>query len=98
MLVELEAAGLDLGWVLTGAPGASASLAALSGTPELASVARVLADDLRQVRRLDQMTCSGYRSERVPAPGRRPRGAMTGVGRGPTWAGSLPSWRARRFQ
>ncbi|XYH98446.1 hypothetical protein ACMHYB_01390 [Sorangium sp. So ce1128] len=53
VLAELEAAGLDFGSVLTGAPGAPASLAALSRTPELASVARVLADDLRQVQRAD---------------------------------------------
>lgn len=59
MLAELEVAGLDFGSVLTGASGAPASLAALSRTPELASVAGVLADDLRQVQRLDQMTCSG---------------------------------------
>ncbi|WP_437834308.1 hypothetical protein [Sorangium sp. So ce1153] len=64
MLAELEAAGLDFGSVLTGsvltgASGAPASLDALSRTPELASVAGVLADDLRQVQRLDQMTCSG---------------------------------------
>ncbi|WP_437859573.1 hypothetical protein [Sorangium sp. So ce363] len=52
-LAGLEAAGLDFGSVLTGAPRAPASLAALSRTAELASVARVLADDLRQVQRAD---------------------------------------------
>ncbi|WP_437530968.1 hypothetical protein WME79_00745 [Sorangium sp. So ce726] len=52
-LAELEAAGLDFGSVLTGAPRAPASLAALSRTAELASIARVLADDLRQVQRAD---------------------------------------------
>ncbi|WP_437548665.1 hypothetical protein WME97_00830 [Sorangium sp. So ce367] len=49
VLAELEAAGLDFGTVLTGAPRAPASLSALSRTAELGSIARVLADDLRQV-------------------------------------------------
>ncbi|KYF91074.1 hypothetical protein BE20_15835, partial [Sorangium cellulosum] len=53
VLAELEAAGLDFGAVLTGAPRASAALSALSRTPELASVAGVLAEDLRQVQRAD---------------------------------------------
>ncbi|WP_437288277.1 hypothetical protein [Sorangium sp. So ce406] len=52
-LAALEAAGLDFGSVLTGAPRAPASLAALSRTAELASVARVLSEDLRQVQRAD---------------------------------------------
>ncbi|WP_437724807.1 hypothetical protein [Sorangium sp. So ce861] len=52
-LAELEAAGLDFGSVLTGAPRAPAALSALSRTPELASVAGVLAEDLRQVQRAD---------------------------------------------
>ncbi|WP_437279109.1 hypothetical protein WME90_00710 [Sorangium sp. So ce375] len=53
VLAELEAAGLDFGSVLTGAPRAPAALSALSRTAELASIARVLADDLRQVQRAD---------------------------------------------
>ncbi|WP_437953453.1 hypothetical protein WME98_24305 [Sorangium sp. So ce296] len=52
-LAELEAAGLDFGAVLTGAPRAPVALSALSRTPELASVAGVLAEDLRQVQRAD---------------------------------------------
>ncbi|WP_437983854.1 hypothetical protein [Sorangium sp. So ce117] len=53
VLAELEAAGLDFGSVLTGAPRAPASLSALSRTAELGSIARVLADDLRHVQRAD---------------------------------------------
>ncbi|WP_437570847.1 hypothetical protein [Sorangium sp. So ce542] len=53
VLAELEAAGLDFGAVLTGAPRAPTALSALSRTPELASVAGVLAEDLRQVQRAD---------------------------------------------
>ncbi|WP_437635491.1 hypothetical protein [Sorangium sp. So ce854] len=52
-LTSLEAAGLDFGSVLTEAPRAPSSLAALSRTPELASVTRALVDDLRQVQRAD---------------------------------------------
>ncbi|WP_437676781.1 hypothetical protein [Sorangium sp. So ce131] len=52
-LAALEAAGLSFGAVLTGAPDAPTSLAALSRTGELASVTRVLAEDLRQVQRAD---------------------------------------------